>query len=532
MSEKLRVLVFHHLFAAVCEEMGEALLRSAFSANIKERRDFSCALFDAAGSMVAQAAHLPVHLGSTPLSVRAAMELGPFTPGDTVVLNDPFAGGTHLPDITLVTPVFLEGRQTPDFYVAGRAHHADVGGTHPGSMGPSNDIHGEGLRIPPLFLMKGGEVNHTLLQIVRANMRVPDEREADLLAQLSANRVGAKRLGELAERHGRKELLRQAGGLLEWTASLLESALSKLAGKAGHLKLKFKDELELPGGEGIPLAVVIRIDRLDGQDGKHHVTFDLTEIDKAIPGPANAPRAVTLSAVFYVLRLLLPPGTPTNDGILSQVDVRTTPGSFVDASYPSAVSAGNVETSQRLVDLLLGAFSNAPRLRDVIPAASAGTMSNLTFGAVGGKGTRAFAHYETIAGGAGASAQGGGEHAVQTHMTNTRNTPIESLEVHDPVRIVSYTVRRGSGGKGAFSGGDGLLRRLRFLVPARLSWVAQRGHRGPWGLAGGGAGKTGGARLYRGGRGRAVHLGIQASIEVAALDEVELQTPGGGGYGL
>ena len=531
MSDNLRVLVFHHLFASVCEEMGEALLRSAFSANIKERRDFSCALFDAAGNMIAQAAHLPVHLGSTPLSVRAAMKLGPFGRGDTVVLNDPFAGGTHLPDITLVTPVFLGSSETPDFFVAGRAHHADVGGTHPGSMGPSKDIHGEGLRIPPLFLTRSDVVNDTFLQLVRANMRVPDEREGDLMAQLSANRVGARRLTELADKHGREELLHQAGGLLEWTAALLESALGELVGKTGQLKLRFRDELELPDGESIPLGVEVRIKR---KASKHHITFDLTSIVEAIPGSANAPRAVTLSAVFYVLRLLLPVGTPTNDGILSQVEVLTTPGSFVDASYPSAVSAGNVETSQRLVDLLLGAFSTARGLRGRIPAASAGTMSNLTFGSVdGGKGgqRRAFAHYETIAGGAGASAKGPGAHVVQTHMTNTRNTPIEALEVHEPVRIVKYTVRRRSGGKGAHAGGDGLIRRLKFLVPARLSWVSQRGHRGPWGLAGGQAGQTGGARLFRGGKGRAERLGIQASMEVAASDEVELQTPGGGGYG-
>ena len=468
MSDKLRVLVFHHLFAAVCEEMGEALLRSAFSANIKERRDFSCALFDATGQMVAQAAHLPVHLGSTPLSVRAAMELGPFERGDTVVLNDPYAGGTHLPDITLVTPVFLGDCTSPDFFVAGRAHHADVGGTHPGSMGPSVDIHGEGLRIPPVFLVKAGVLNETLLQLVRANMRVPAEREGDLLAQLSANHVGAKRMGELAARHGRGELVVQSAALLDWTDALVQDVLRELAPDSKTVRLYFEDELENQDGSSMVLGLEIRV-------SPRRITFDWTAIREAM-----------------------------------------------------AVSAGNVETSQRLVDLALGALSQAPGLGARIPAASAGTMSNLTFGAAG---RDSFAHYETIAGGAGASATGPGAHAVQTHMTNTRNTPIEALEVQDPVRIVSYTVRRGSGGTGGERGGDGLVRRLRFLVPARLSWVSQRGHRGPWGLAGGRRGKPGGARYFAGGAGRGKRLGIEASIRVFAGDEVELQTPGGGGFG-
>ena len=521
MSDKLRVLVFHHLFAAVCEEMGEALLRSAFSANIKERRDFSCALFDATGQMVAQAAHLPVHLGSTPMSVRAAMELGPFERGDTVVLNDPYAGGTHLPDITLVTPVFFADRDQPDFYVAGRAHHADVGGTHPGSMGPSVDIHGEGLRIPPVFLVKAGVLNETLMQLVRANMRVPAEREGDLLAQLSANHVGAKRMRELAERHGPRELIRQSAALLDWTAALVQDVLDRLAPDSKTVSLHFEDELENQDGSCMPLGLEIRVSH-------GRITFDWTAIVESMAGSANAPRAVTLSAVFYVLRLLLPPGTPTNDGILRSVDVLTTPGSLADASYPSAVCAGNVETSQRLVDLALGALSKAPGLGARIPAASAGTMSNLTFGTTG---PDSFAHYETIAGGAGGSAIGPGAHAVQTHMTNTRNTPIEALEVQDPVRIVSYTVRRGSGGKGGEPGGDGLVRRLRFLVPARLSWVSQRGHRGPWGLGGGRGGKPGGAWYFAAGAGRGSRLGIEASLRVDAGDEVELQTPGGGGFG-
>jgi N-methylhydantoinase B len=517
-SAGLSVLVFHHLFAALCEEMGASLLRSAFSANIKERLDFSCALFDARGRMVAQAAHLPVHLGSTPLSVRAALELAPFEPGDTVVLNDPFRGGTHLPDITIVTPVFLGGEE-PAFFVANRAHHADVGGAFPGSMGPSQDIHAEGLRIPPLLLVRRGELDRRLLELLTANMRAPAEREGDLMAQWAAGRVGGQRLEALAGEYGASELGEHASDLITWTAALSRELVQDLAVRlraAGTPRVAFEDELEL--GEGSArVAVTLAV-----ESGR--LVVDFTETADAVPGPANAPRAVTISAVFYCLRLLLPEGTPTNDGVLEPIDVITRPGSLADAVYPVAVSAGNVETSQRLVDVLLGALSELFEGR--IPAASAGTMSNLTFGsrAAGG-----FAHYETHGGGAGAGPHSGGAHALQTHMTNTQNTPIETIETTMPVRVVAYSLRRDSGGSGQERGGDGLVRRLRFLVPAHVGWVAQRGRRGPFGLAGGRRGRRG-AAWWIGRRGRQ-RLAGEASLEVESGDEVEVLTPGGGGWG-
>ena len=521
-AEGLRTLVFHHLFAAACEEMGAALLRSSFSANIKERRDFSCALFDAEGRMVSQAAHLPVHLGSAPLSVQAAMARGPLAPGDAVLLNDPYAGGTHLPDLTLVTPVFLSGGEAPDLFVANRAHHADVGGPFPGSMGPAVEIHGEGLRLPPVLLVRGGELDRDLLAVLRANMRVPGEREGDLLAQWSANRVGERRLGELAGVHGAATLTRRAGDLLDWTAGLagdlVEDCAAALADHGG--RVAFEDELELADGAA-RLALEVAVE--DGADGPRLV-LDLTGSADALPAPVNAPRAVAVSAALYVLRLFLPPGTPTNDGVLRRVDLRTRPGSLVDARYPAAVSAGNVETSQRLVDLLLGAFGRL--FPDRVPAASAGTMSNLTFGSRAG----GFAHYETIAGGAGGSPAGPGCHAVQTHMTNTRNTPVEALETHAPVRVTAYTVRRGSGGEGAHPGGDGVRRRLRFLAPAHVGWVAQRQRRGPWGLDGGSAGEPGSAWLHPAGGADGQRLEGETALDVAAGDEVELRTPGGGGW--
>lgn len=521
----MRLEVFHHLFAATAEEMGATLMRSAFSPNIKERRDFSCALFDAEGRMVSQAAHIPIHLGSVPLCVAAAMEamdaLGDdgWQPGDAVILNDPYRGGTHLPDVTLVSPVFLGGAR-PAFFVANRAHHADVGGAHPGSMAPAADVHAEGLRIPPTRLVRAGEVDRPLMDLLLANMRVPREREGDLLAQWSANRVGARRLAELAEEHSPAELALRAAGLMDWTEQLLGRALGELPDRA----VEFADHLELPPGEAGERAA-IRV-RLRVRRGR--VDVDLRATDDQVGAGLNTPRAVALSAVFYCLRLLLPPGTPTNDGLMRRVRVHTRPGSLVDARYPAPVAAGNVETSQRLVDVLLGALGRlAPR---TFPAASAGTMSNLTFG--GEFEGRAFTYYETIAGGAGASDRGPGAHALQTHMTNTRNTPIEAFESEYPVRVLECTVRRGTGGAGREAGGDGVRKRLRFLAPARVAWIADRQRTGPWGLAGAADGEPGGARHFPAGRSaRGVDLEGKCTLAVDAGDELELETPGGGGFG-
>ncbi len=517
--DPVRLEVFHHLYASLAEEMGVSLMRSAFSANIKERRDFSCALFDGAGRMIAQAAHLPIHLGSAPLSLAAAREAVRMGPGDVVVLNDPFQGGTHLPDITFVTPIFLAGRKRPDFYCLNRAHHADVGGASPGSMAPAYDVHGEGLRIPPIALVRGGELDRDVLRLLLANMRVPVEREGDLLAQWAAGRVGERRMHELEAEHGRAELMRRAQQLSDWTDDLMRSALREVPPGT----YTFEDELEEPRADGKGNTRI----RLSLEVKPEGLVFDFTGSDDQSSGPVNTVRAVALSAVFYVLRTLLPQGVPTNDGILRCAEVRTRPGSVVDATYPAPVAAGNVETSQRLVDVLLGALAQALPAR--IPAASAGTMSNLTFG-----GTHAgspFAYYETIAGGAGAAAHGPGAHALQTHMTNTRNTPIEALETQLPVRVLAYTVRRGSGGAGRHAGGDGVRRRLRFLTPVHASWVAERQRSGPWGLAHGRPGATGGASSRAPGAGRDQPLDGKLGAELQAGAEIEVRTPGGGGHG-
>ena len=508
--------VFHHLFAAAAEEMGVSLMRSAFSPNIKERRDFSCALFDGEGRMIAQAAHLPVHLGSAPLSVAAARAAVEMQPGDAVLLNDPFTGGTHLPDLTLVSPVFLSGAARPDFYCANRAHHADVGGQHPGSMAPALDVHAEGLRIPPVRLVRGGELVVETADLLLANMRVPGERRGDLLAQWAANRVGAERLEEMASEHGPRVMSRRSAELLDWTEGLTRALIRELPDG----EWSFEDHLDT-GVEGdVRLHVTMKKRR-------GALSFDFSKSDDQGSAPVNTPRAVAVSAVFYLLRLLLPPGTPTNEGVLRPVEIITRPGSVVDAVYPAPVAAGNVETSQRLVDVLLGAVSQV--LKDRVPAASAGTMSNLSFGVRTKEG--AFTYYETIGGGAGAGPDGPGAHALQTHMTNTRNTPVEVLENQLPVRVLSNTVRRGSGGRGLSRGGDGIIRALEFLVPVELGWIASRQRRGPWGLRGGARGASGRLTVRIPSSAQAMIPGPQASLSLEAGAQVEVLTPGGGGFG-
>jgi N-methylhydantoinase B len=526
--DPLRLDVFHHLFAAAAEEMGAVLLRSSFSTNVRERRDFSCALFDALGRMIGQAAHLPIHLGSTPMSVQAAIARVPMAPGDAVLLNDPYCGGTHLPDLTLVSPVFLPGSRTPDFFCANRAHHADVGGSEPGSMAAAKDVHGEGLRIPPLHLVRAGRIDPEVLALVLANMRCPDEREGDLLAQWATNRTGERRLQSMAEEHGEREVRARASELMDWTERLTRALLRGLP----DARARFEDVLEAAAGERARIRVAL-------EKRRDTLQCDFRASDAAPHSPLNATRAVTHSAVFYCLRALLPPGTPTNDGVLRPVRILTRPGTLVDAAYPSGVAAGNVETSQRIVDVLFGALARLLPAR--VPAASAGTMSNLTFAGLRAGTARsagadvasreAFTYYETIPGGAGASSEGPGESGLQTHMTNTRNTPIEAFETSYPARLELLELRRGSGGRGRHRGGDGVRKRLRFLVDCHAAFVGDRHADRPWGLAGGAPGAP--ARLRGRSRSSApwTVLPGQWSGKLSAGSELEIETPGGGGYG-
>lgn len=512
--DPVRRMVFHHLLAATAEEMGESLMRAAFSPNIRERRDFSCALFDASGETIAQAAHVPVHLGSAPLSLRAVMEDLTLGPGDLALVNDPFRGGTHLPDLTVVAGVFEPGSSTPRFYCLNRAHHADMGGAHPGSMAPAADIHGEGLRIPPVMLVRKGIVDPGILAMFLANTRVPHERHADLLAQWSACQVGVKRMRSLMAEYGATQLAARALELIDWT----EERTRLMLGDLPRGTWSVEDTLELAAGGQATL-------RLEWTLSKNRCRFDFRASDPAVLDGINTVHAVVLSAVHYCLRLLLPDGTPTNGGIARCVEVLTRPGSVIDASYPSPVAAGNVETSQRLVDLVLAAFRCA--LPDVLPAASAGTMSNLTLGAPDGS----WSYYETLAGGAGGGPAGSGAHAVHTHMTNTRNTPVEVFERAVPLRVLSTTVRRDSGGQGRARGGDGITRRLLALAQIKVGWSAQRQKSGPPGAFGGGSGASGGAEVRRSEGGTIDSLPGQAALTLNPGDEIAVHTPGGAGHG-
>lgn len=526
--DPLEVEVFGHLFGSLCEEMGAVLQRSAFSPNIVERRDYSCALFDRDGRLVAQAAHLPVHLGAARASVeavRAVVGANGFAREEAWLLNDPFAGGSHLPDLTLIAPIHLgpnvgaEGAGAPDYFVVNRAHHADIGGPFPGSMGPAVDIYSEGLRIPPLRMFVGGRPDPRLLDLFLANVRVPDERRGDLLAQYAALVAGERRLRALTSEYGAQALAERAGDQIGWTARLATEAVRVLTD--GTTTARDRIALAAPGTD-VGLHVSCRV-------AGATLAVDLRGCDDQVAAPLNAPRAVAEAALFYVLRLLLPEGTPTNHGVLAPLELITRPGSIVDPLPPAAVAAGNVETSQRLVDLLLAALG--PASRAGLPAASNGSMSNLAFGA--GQGARrAFTHYETHGGGAGAGPSGPGESGVHCHMTNTRNTPIESLERALPVRVLRSTLVRGSGGVGAQRGGDGIVRELEFDEPVRLSWLSGRGERGAAGARGGGDARgVGGAWVRQGPTSTRRRLAPQDSVELPRGARVEVRTPGGGGFG-
>ena len=525
--------VMKSMLAAVAEEMGATLGRTAYSPNIKERRDYSCAVFDARGDMVAQAAHIPVHLGAMPLSVAAALErFGHLDEGDMVVLNDPYFGGSHLPDITMVSPVYLEGRLLG--YVASRAHHADVGGMAPGSMPLAREIYQEGLIIPPVKIQVRGRVQDAVLDLITRNSRTPQERLGDLAAQIAAQRIGIRRLRELAHRYTPDTLTEYMGHLQDYAERVMRGLIRRIPDG----EYAFTDYLDDDGfgAYDIPIRVTVRV-----QDDQMEVDF--TGTAPQVTGGVNAVRSVTLSAVFYVLRCLLQDDqVPTNAGIFRPVKVTLPEGSLVHARFPAAVAAGNVETSQRIVDAVLGALAQA--LPQVVPAASQGTMNNLTIGGVDPRTGERFAYYETIAGGMGASPTGDGLSAVQVHMTNTPHTPVEALEYAYPLRVTRYEVRRGSGGAGRHRGGDGVVREVELLADATVTLLTERRRHAPYGLYGGEPGAPGEnlylpaagedlppplASLPR--RGEAVVLPGKISFMGKRGARVRVATPGGGGWG-
>ncbi len=508
--------IANHRLAAIAEEMGVVLGRTALSPNVKERRDYSCAVFDARGGLVAQAAHIPVHLGATPLSVRAAIARVPMAPDDVVVLNDPFAGGTHLPDVTVVAPVFARGGRRPFAYVANRAHHADIGGMSPGSMPLASDVFQEGLRLPPVKLVSRGRPVADVLALFLANTRVPGEREGDLNAQWAALRVGAERVRALAARRGGVARAREMAALQDYTALLMRAALRALP--AGAYRAHDVLDDDGLGAERLRLAVTVTLGR-----GRARVDFAGTAAQTR--GPVNANLAVTRSAVLYVFTALAGEAIPPNEGLARPLTIVAPEGSLVNALAPAAVAGGNVETSQRIVDVLLRALARAAPAR--IPAASCGSMNNVALGSTAG--ARPFAYYETIAGGAGGGPAGPGLSAVHTHMTNTMNTPIEALEAYYPLVVRRYAVRPRSGGRGRHPGGSGMIRELEFLSDAEVTLLGERRRVPPYGLAGGDAGACGRDWLVRDGRRR--RLPAKATLRVGCGDRLCIETPGGGGFG-
>ena len=558
--DSITLEIYRSLYTSVAEEMGVSLRRTAFSPNIKERRDYSCAVFDRRGRIIAQGDHMPVHLGSMPMSVKAAIEHCAMQPGDVVILNDPYAGGTHLPDVTMVAPVFAiadcglriadlppkaastsRGQKLKNqpakyqsairnpqsaihnpqllFYVANRAHHADIGGATPGSMGAATEIYQEGIRIPPLRIVRGGQLEQEVWNFLLANVRGRAEREGDFAAQLGALRVGSDRLQEIVARYGFKEADAYAGHLVEYAARLMRRTLAALPDGV----YEAEDFLDDDGETDEPVRIAVKIE-IRGERAR----IDFTGSAPQVRGPINAVEAITVSAAYYVFRCLIPGDVPASAGILDPLEVIAPAGTIVNALPPAPVAGGNVETSQRIVDVLLKALAQAaPHL---IPAASQGTMNNLTIGGWDARLGREFAYYETVCGGMGARPNADGISAVHTHMTNSLNTPIEALEYAYPLRVRRYAIRRGSGGAGKQRGGDGTIREIELLTDAQVSLLADRRKFAPYGLQGGAPGKLGTAELLAA-NGKRKRLPSKFSLKAHCGDRLVIETPGGGGHG-
>jgi len=515
--DPVQLEIFKSLFHSIAEEMGATLKRTAYSPNIKERRDYSCAVFDPDGNMVSQGDHMPVHLGSMPLSVKAAIENRKISPGDMVILNDPYAGGTHLPDITLVSGVF-DGKVLR-FYVASRAHHSDVGGMSPGSMPVAEEIYQEGLRIPPVHLMSSGVMNKDVLDLILLNVRTPKEREGDLSAMIAANRTGELRLIESIQRYGWALVYRYVHEILTYSERMTRAAIRSIPDGT----YTAEDFLDDDGVGDAPVRIAVEI-RIRGDKA----TIDFSESDTQAAGSINAVYAITASAVFYVFRTLVDVPIPSNAGGMRPLQIIAPPGTVVNARPPAAVCGGNVETSQRIVDVLYKCLAKA--LPDRIPSASQGTMNNVTFGGTDPRTHEPFAYYETVCGGMGARPGMNGISGVHTHMTNSMNTPVEAFEHDYPVRVVRYGLRKGSGGSGRHSGGDGVVREIQFLARAQLTVLSDRRKMAPYGLQGGQSGSPGRNRIVRR-NGASENLSSKCTVWVEPGDVLSIETPGGGGWG-
>src|SRR5438874_4110840 len=526
--------IYRALYTSVAEEMGVALRRTAFSPNIKERRDYSCAVFDSDGRVIAQGDHMPVHLGSMPMAVAAALREVEMNPGDIVAVNDPFAGGTHLPDVTLIAPVVSGQRSvigkrkklitdprspTTLFYVANRAHHADIGGATPGSMGLATDIYGEGVRIPPIHLVRGGEICEDVMKLILANVRSHKERQADFEAQIGSLKTGAARLLEIVARRGAKEASHYAAHLISYSSRMMRHAIAVIPDGSYEAEDALDDdgikESEIP----IRVRITIRGDR---------ALVDFSGSAPQVAGAINAVEAITVSAVSYCFRCLVGADVPASAGLMEPIEVVAPKGTIVNANHPASVAGGNVETSQRIVDTVFKALAQA--IPERVPAASQGTMNNLTIGGIDPRTGAEFSYYETVAGGMGARPSLDGMSATHTHMTNSLNTPAEALEYAYPLRVRQYRIRESSGGIGKYKGGDGAIREIEVLAPARMSLLSDRRKRAPYGLHGGEDGERGRAYIIRR-DGKKEQLTSKGSWEMEAGDRVRIETPSGGGFG-
>lgn len=514
--DTFEIEIFRNILSSIAEEMGMILVRAAFSPNIKERRDLSCAIFESNGEMIAQAAHIPVHLGSMSFSVKSVLDEFHIQKGDVFFLNDPFKGGTHLPDVTCIAPVFI-GRK-PEFFIASRAHHADIGGSTPGSMPLSTSIYEEGIIIPPSRLYSKGRINRSLFEKIIYSSRDPEEREGDFRAQAGALNLGIKRIEEVTDKYGLQTVKEAGSELLNYSERMMRKVIRDIPDGV----YQFDDHLDNDGvgTNNIKIKTSVKI------KGEKAIV-DFTGSSGQVKGSLNVPISVTTAAVLYVFQALAPQDLPLNSGPLRIIEVIAEKGTLLNAKFPAAVSAGNVETSQRIVDVVFGALSTA--IPKKIQAASSGTMNNFTFGGKNPITGKEFAYYETIAGGMGGRYGKDGVSAVQTHMTNTLNTPIEALERDLPIRIDTYSIRKGSGGSGKYRGGDGIIREYKFLSGARVSIITERRKFAPYGVYGGKPGKKGRNTLIRNNRSKI--LPAKASLEVKTGDALRIETPGGGGWG-
>ncbi len=507
--------IFASRIEAVCDEMGAVLQRTAFSPNIKDRLDYSCAVFDSNGELCAQAAHIPVHLGSMAYAMRGIVREVDWSPGDMVILNDPFLGGTHLPDVTLIAPLHVAGERVG--FVVNRAHHADIGASTPGSMPISRRLDEEGLIIPPSYLLRAGELDEAMLRHIAGVTANPQQSRGDFAAQISANRTGLARLQALVEGmgdggagvRGYEDGLQQ---LNDYAERLAQSALAAIPDG----EYRFCDWMDDDGcgNTDLPIEVSLHV-------SGHRIRVDFSGTAPQTAGNINCPLSVAAAGVYYAFRCLMPAHTPAASGSFRSIDIHAPEGCLLNARRPAAVAAGNVETSTRVVDVVLGALAQA--LPDTIAAASHGSMNNLAMGsrAAGSE----WDYYETIGGGMGAGPRGPGLNAVQTHMTNTLNTPIEVLESVYPLRIRRYALRIGSGGVGRHRGGDGLIREFEFLAPTTVTLLTERRTHAPWGLQGGGDGVPG-SNLRDG-----EALPPKVSYEAQPGERLTVETPGGGGWG-